>query len=96
MLEIEDVEPLEGRSVRLTLSDGSVIERDLTDLLVGPVFELLADDDAFRQVYAADGTIVWPGNVDIAPETVIWDGPYPKDEFSRRPALFLRPRRPSG
>lgn len=35
MLEIAPVEPLEGRLVRLTLSDGTIVERDLTDLLQG-------------------------------------------------------------
>ena len=95
MLEIRAVEPLEGRSVRMTLSDGSVVERDLTDLLWGPVFEpIIADEGVFRSVYVDYGTLAWPGDVDIAPETLIWDGPTPADETTRRPAAFLRPRRP--
>jgi hypothetical protein len=94
VLEIKRADPLEGRQVRLTLSDGTVIERDLTDLLQGPVFErIAADDHVFRQVRAVDGTIAWPGNVDLAPETVIWDGPPPSDP-NRRPAPFLRNRVP--
>lgn len=95
MLEITHVDPLSGRVVRLTLSDGSVVDRDLTDLLHGPVFErIAADDAAFRQVHAQDGTIVWPGNADLAPETLIWDGPPPGDEQATRPARFLRLRPP--
>lgn len=96
MLEIAAVEPLEGRTVRLTLSDGSVVVRDLAGLLDGwGVFELISfDDAAFREVSVDYGTLVWPGNVDIAPETLIWDGPYPADE-ARRPEAFLRPRSPS-
>ena len=96
MLEISRVEPLEGRTVRLTLSDGTIVERDLTDLLSGgDVFEQIeADDLVFRQVSADYGTIVWPGDVDIAPETLIWDGPYPEDEATRRPERFLRSQRP--
>ena len=81
----------------MTLTDGTVIERDLTDLLVGPVFEpLVMSDDLFRRVGVDYGTLVWPGDVDIAPETLIWDGPYPHDEATRRPEPFLRPRRPRG
>jgi hypothetical protein len=95
MLEIRSVEPLVGRSVRLTLTDGTVVERDLTDLLWGPVFEpIAADDDVFQLVRVDYGTLAWPGDVDIAPETLIWDGPYPDDESTRRPAPYLRPRRP--
>lgn len=94
MLEITRADPISGRLVRLVLSDGSVVERDLSDLLHGPVFERIASDDgAFRQLRALDGTIAWPGDVDLAPETVIWDGPPPADP-DRRPAPFLRPRRP--
>jgi hypothetical protein len=95
MIRISDVRPLEGRMVRLTLTDGSVVERDLSALLDGVgVFERISfDDDAFREVYVDYGTLAWPGEVDIAPETLIWDGPDPGDE-NRRPEAFLRPQRP--
>lgn len=95
MLEIAAVEALEGRSVRLTLSDGTVVLRDLGGLLdgVGVFEQITADDDAFRQVFVDYGTLAWPGDVDLAPETLIWDGPYPDDEH-RRPEPFLRPRKP--
>jgi len=95
MLEIRAVEPLEGRSVRLTLSDGAVVERDLRDLLRGPLLGRLADDDRLFRLVAVDyGTLVWPGEIDIAPETLIWDGPAPRDETSLTPAAFLRPQPP--
>jgi hypothetical protein len=96
MLEIAAVEPLEDRSVRMTLSDGTVVVRDLSGLLTGiGVFERITnDDDAFREVFVDYGTLVWPGNVDLAPETLIWDGPYP-DDTNRRPEPFLRPGSPS-
>ena len=96
MLEVAAVVPLEGRVVRMTLSDGTVVERDLTDLLAGGgVFASIAEDDsAFRRVSVDYGTLVWPGDIDIAPETLIWDGPTPKDEPRRRPEPFLRPQPP--
>lgn len=96
MLEVSDVEPLEGKVVRLTLSDGSVVVRDLSELLDGRgVFARITHDHAaFRQVYVDYGTIVWPGEIDIAPETLIWDGPYP-DDPSARPAPYLRPQKPA-
>lgn len=95
MLRILDVRPLEGRIVQLTLTDGSVVERDLSTLLDGVgVFERISvDDAAFREVYVDYGTLAWPGEVDIAPETLIWDGPDPKDA-AQRPAPFMQPHRP--
>ncbi len=95
MLRIAAVEPLEGRCVQLTLTDGSVVERDLGALMDGVgVFDRISVDDAvFREVYVDAGTLAWPGEVDLAPETLIWDGPDPKNR-TRRPEAFLRPRKP--
>ncbi len=53
MLEVK-VEALEGRSARLTLTDGTLVERDIQDLLRGLVFERLRTDDAlFRRIERA-------------------------------------------
>jgi hypothetical protein len=97
MLEITAVEPLHDRVVRMTLSDGSVVERDLGELLDGRgIFARISRDEAaFREVYVANGTLTWPGDVDLAPETLIWDGPYPADEGAARPAPRLRVRKPN-
>jgi hypothetical protein len=95
VLEIRDVNRIQGRTVQLALSDGAVVERDLSDLLHGPLLGRLADDDRlFRSVTVDYGTLVWPGDVDIAPETLIWGGPAPVDESTRRPPKFLRPQPP--
>jgi hypothetical protein len=95
MLRIANVRALDGRLVELTLTDGSVVRRDLGGLLDGVgVFERISlDDTAFRAVFVDSGTLAWPGDIDIAPETLIWDGPDPK-RTDRRPAHFLRPKRP--
>jgi hypothetical protein len=95
MLRISQVRPLEGRLVQLTLTDGSVVQRDLSALLdgVGVFARISFDDAAFREVFVDYGTLVWPGEVDIAPETLIWDGPDPADQ-NRRPERFLRPQPP--
>ena len=91
MLKISSAKPLQGRCVRLTLSDGTRVDRDVTDLLRGPVFEPIARVDAmFRRLFVLHGTLAWPGDVDIAPETLIWDGPYPPEPSERRPEPFLK------
>lgn len=73
-LRIRAVSPLDGRRVRLTLTDGSERSVDLSPLLRGPIFERVAADDVlFRQV-AVDaelGTIVWPNGADLCPDVLI-------------------------
>jgi len=90
-MRIRDVEPLAGYWLRLTLSDGSIVERDIRDLLVGRVFDPIRSDDAiFRSVKVADGTISWPGGVDLDPDVLIWGGsPDPSPNSSPVPSLRL-------
>jgi hypothetical protein len=97
MLRIRSATPLEGRRLRLTLTDGSVVERDISAFISwGQVYERLAADDAyFRRVRARYGTVTWPGNVDIAPELMIWGGPDPAEGDDRRPPAFMHVRSPS-
>ena len=80
LLRIREVLPVEGSRLRLTLTDGSIVERDITDLLVGPMFETLRKGSAaFRQVKIESGTVVWPNGADLCPDVLIWGGPPPKN-----------------
>ncbi|MBA2719223.1 MAG: DUF2442 domain-containing protein [Chloroflexi bacterium] len=91
MLRIRSASALGERRLRLALTDGTVVERDVQDLLWGPVFaRLRTDDGAFARVRARHGTVTWPGNLDLAPETLIWNGPDPDGDDLRRPEPFLR------
>ena len=68
LIRIRDVVALEGMRLRLTLTDGTVVERDLSALLVGPVFESIRSDPGrFREVRAESGTLVWPNGADLCP-----------------------------
>jgi len=92
MLHVKAVEVLEGYWLRLTLSNGDVVERDVQDLIRGGVFEPLRQRrDIFEAAFVDGSTVAWPGEVDIAPETLIWDGPEP-DEPAARPKRRLRVR----
>ncbi len=63
----------DDRRVHVRFEDGLTGEIDLSYLLdYGGVFEPLRDIDYFRQLRADPeaGTIVWPNQADIAPETL--------------------------
>jgi Protein of unknown function (DUF2442) len=78
LLRISRVEALPGSRLRLTLTDGAVIERDVAPLLHGPVFERIASDPAeFAKVRAEGGTVAWPNGADLCPDVLIWNGPPP-------------------
>ena len=58
LIRILSAKPLDGRRVELTLTDGRVIERDLAQLLAGPIFEeIKTDDTVFRQMRVEGGTL---------------------------------------
>ena len=68
-----EAEPVDGFFVRVRFEDGTAADIDLSYLLeYGGVFEPLRDPDYFRQLRADQeaGTIVWPNDADIAPETL--------------------------
>ena len=89
MLRIRKVEPTTDHRVRLTLTNGDVVERDLSALLWGPVFEQLRSDaNRFRQVTVSGGTLVWSGDLDFDPDTIIWGGSRPSDPDARPPAFL--------
>jgi hypothetical protein len=70
---LTEATPLDGYTVRVRFEDGTAGEVDLSYLLeYGGVFEPLRDLDYFRQLRADPeaGTIVWPNDADIAPETL--------------------------
>lgn len=65
MLRILEAQPLTGRRLRLVLTDGSTIDRDVRPLLRGPIFAPLLDDDAAFRDLKVDGgkaiKVVAPG-----------------------------------
>lgn len=66
-------EPSGGYTVHVRFEDGLSADVDLSYLLdYGGVFEPLRDLEYFRRLRADSeaGTIVWPNEADIAPETL--------------------------
>jgi hypothetical protein len=68
-----DATPAKDYVVHVRFEDGLAAEVDLSYLLdYGGVFDPLRDLNYFRQLRADPeaGTIVWPNQADIAPETL--------------------------
>ena len=85
-VRIQGVVPLEGYRLRLTLTDGSVVERDIAALMDGPVFEPIRRDPVlFRAARVEAGTVVWPNGADLCPDVLIWGGPPPNDTGASPP-----------
>ena len=98
MLRITNATALDGHRLRLTLTNGDLVERDIGALLWGPAFEPLRKDEGiFRAVSVRAGTVAWPGDVDLDPDVLIWGGPAPGDPAARPPrALRLERTAPVG
>ncbi len=83
MLRIKTVRPLAYPRLQLGLTDGSVIERDVSPLLLGPVFAAIRQNPAlFAQARVQRGSVIWPGDVDLCPDMLIWNGPPPESPAS--------------
>ncbi len=70
---LTEAQPLDGYTVHVQFEDGTRADVDLSYLLdYGGVFEPLRDPAYFAQLRADTeaGTIVWPNDADIAPETL--------------------------
>lgn len=66
----------------LKFGDGSVKRFDMTPYLHYEVFQELKNLEYFKQVSVAFGTVIWPHDQDIAPETLFIEGaPIPDDSF---------------
>lgn len=87
LLRIRAVEALDRFRLRLTLTNGSIVERDVSALMVGPVFDSLKRDaEKFRTARAEGGTVVWPNGADLCPDVLIWGGPPPTDKEAPHPS----------
>jgi hypothetical protein len=62
------VEPLPGYQLRLTFDDGLTGTADLSELAGKGVFQALREPGFFAQAHIRDGTVTWPGGLDLDPE----------------------------
>jgi hypothetical protein len=56
--------------LHLSFADGPEGDVDLLAQLRGPVFERARTPEGFREAFLPAGVIVWPGELDFAPDTL--------------------------
>lgn len=70
---ISDVVPADDYKLKLTFTNGEQGIYDCSSLLDFGVFKELGDKNYFNQVKVLDGTVVWPHEQDICPDTLYLD-----------------------
>jgi hypothetical protein len=58
----------------LQFTNGELRKFDVSPLLDQGVFSQLRDINVFKQARVSYGTVEWPGDVDICPDTLYEDG----------------------
>lgn len=72
---IQSVNPLDGYRLRVTLTDGSMVERDVAALMGGPQFvPILLDPSLFRAASVEGDAVVWPNGATLSHDDLIEGG----------------------
>jgi len=72
LLDVVSVEPHKDNTLLLLFENQEKRLFDMTPYLDKKPFTKLKNSPLFMKATVAYGTVVWPGNIDIAPET-LWD-----------------------
>jgi len=83
MIKVTHVKANDDFTLDLKFSDGSVKRFDVKPYLKYGVFAELSDLGYFKKVKLAFGTIQWPNEQDIAPDTLFLEGTV-LDSFSEQ------------
>ena len=70
LLDVVHVKALLDYTLHLVFENGEHRIFDMTPYLDKRPFAKLKESSAFLQASVDLGTVVWPGNIDIAPETL--------------------------
>ena len=70
MIEVNAVETVTDFGLVLTLNSGERRRFDIRPYLQYPVFHRLESPGYFSLARVDYGTVTWPGDIDIAPETL--------------------------
>lgn len=76
LIDVVSVKAHADNFLLLVFENGQSRRFDMTPLLEKKPFSRLKGSPLFFQAAVGFGTVVWPGNIDIAPET-LWDRSVP-------------------
>ena len=82
---VQTVVPTDDYRLQLTFTSGEVGLYDCRPLLTFGVFQELADIRYFRRATVAHGTVAWPHEQDICPDTLYEDSARLTFRFSGGP-----------
>ena len=72
-IDVVAVKTLQNFELDLSYADGSQRRFDMKPLLAIKPWNKIAALPLFTEAKVAYGTVVWPGDIDIAPETLMMD-----------------------
>ena len=90
---VKAVVPKDDYRLEITFSNGEVGIFDCTHLLGLGVFREFADIHYFRRARVEDGTVVWPHEQDICPDTLYLDSERTRGRLRRKRSLPQNKRR---
>lgn len=70
METVRQVLPLDNYQLQIKFSTGEIKVFDARPYLEKGIFTRMKYPDQFRQAYVPFDTVCWPGDLDIAPETL--------------------------
>ena len=71
LLDVIRVEPHKDNTLLLEFENHETRLFDMTPYLDKKPYTKLKNSSLFMKAMVAYGTVVWPGNIDIAPETLL-------------------------
>jgi hypothetical protein len=85
MERVVSVDTLDGYKLNILFNNGERKVFDVSPYLSKGLFARLRDPELFKQAYVAYDTVCWPGNLDIAPETLFDRGHALQPELTSNP-----------
>lgn len=70
LIDVVKVQPQAGHQLLLAYENGELRRFDMTPFLALKPWQRIGPAHLFERVFVENGTVAWPGNIDIAPETL--------------------------